>query len=141
MFNGRRYSFQPKQDEFGILADVPYLPLTLIYQKRSLEVMGLLDTGASVNVLPYNIGVQLGAIWEEQKFSVTLSGNLANVEAKGLLVLARVGEFEAIHLAFAWTKVSNIPIILGRTNFFTQFDVCFYGAQLAFEVCPKFKDT
>lgn len=58
MFNGRRYSFQPKQDEFGILADVPYLPLTLIYQKRSLEVMGLLDTGASVNVLPYNIGAQ-----------------------------------------------------------------------------------
>jgi hypothetical protein len=124
-----------------ILADVPYLPLTLIYQKCSLEVMGLLDTGASVNVLPYNIGVQLGAIWEEQKFSVTLSGNLANVEAKGLLVLARVGEFDPIRLAFAWTKVSNIPIILGRTNFFTQFDVCFYGAQLAFEVCPKFKDT
>lgn len=45
MFNGRRYYFQPKRDESGVLADVPYLPLTLTYQNRSVEVMGLLDTG------------------------------------------------------------------------------------------------
>jgi len=64
MFNGTRYSFHPKRDEFGVLANVPYLPLTLSYQNRSVEVIGLLDTGASVNVLPYNVGVQLGASWE-----------------------------------------------------------------------------
>lgn len=61
MFNGRRYYFQPKRDEFGVLADVRYLPLILTYQNCSVEVMGLLDTGASVNFLPYNVGVQLGA--------------------------------------------------------------------------------
>ena len=141
MFNSRRYPFQPKRDEIGVLADVPYLPLTLTYQNRSVEVMGLLDTGASVNVLPYNVGVQLGAIWEEQRFSVTLAGNLASAETKGLLVLAKVGDFEPVQLAFAWTRVNNIPIILGRTNFFTEFDVCFYGSQLAFELCPKFGDS
>ena len=103
--------------------------------------MGLLDTGASVNVLPYNVGVQLGAIWEEQRFSVTLAGNLASAETKGLLVLAKVGDFEPVQLVFAWTRVNNIPIILGRTNFFTEFDVCFYGSQLAFEVCPKLRET
>jgi len=81
MFNSKRYSFQPKRDEFGVLADVPYLPLTLTYQDRSVEVMGLLDTGASINVLPYNIGVQLGAIWEEQRFSIALADNLASAEA------------------------------------------------------------
>jgi len=141
MFNSRRYPFQPKRDEIGVLADVPYLPLTLTYQNRSVEVMGLLDTGASVNVLPYNVGVQLGAIWEDQRFSVTLAGNLASAETKGLLVLAKVGDFEPVQLAFAWTRVNNIPIILGRINFFTEFDVCFYGSQLAFEVCPKLRET
>ena len=140
MFNSRRYTFQPKRDEIGALADVPYLPLTLTYQNRSVEVMGLLDTGASVNVLPYNVGVQLRAIWEEQRFSVTLAGNLASAETKGLLVLAKVGDFDPVQLVFAWTRVNNIPILLGRTNFFTEFDVCFYGSQLAFEVCPKFKE-
>jgi hypothetical protein len=121
----------------GVLADVPYLPLTLTYQNRSVEVMGLLDTGASVNVLPYNVGVQLGAIWEEQRFSVTLG----SAETKGLLVLAKVGDFDPVQLVFAWTRVNNIPIILGRTNFFTEFDVFFYGSQLAFELCPKFRDS
>jgi hypothetical protein len=28
--------------------------------------MALLDTGASVNVLPYEVGLQLGAVWENQ---------------------------------------------------------------------------
>jgi len=139
MFKGRRYSFHPKRDEFGVLADVPYLPLTLTYQNRSVEVMGVLDTGASVNVLPYNVGVQLGASWEDQRFSVTLAGNLASAETKGLLVLAKRGDFEPVQLAFAWTRVNNIPILLERTNFFTEFDVCFYGSQLAFEVLPKFR--
>ncbi|MEG4810048.1 hypothetical protein QUA79_21515 [Microcoleus sp. F8-D1] len=45
MFNSRRYPFQAKRDGMGVLADVPYLPLTLTYQNRSVEVMGLLDTG------------------------------------------------------------------------------------------------
>ncbi|MDY6804880.1 MAG: retroviral-like aspartic protease [Cyanobacteriota bacterium] len=141
MDNSRRYSFLPKRDEFGVVSHVPFLPLTLIYRDISVEVMGLLDTGASVNVLPYNVGLELGAVWEEQTFSVTLGGNLATAEARGLLVLATVGEFEAVQLAFAWTRMSNIPVILGRTNFFTEFDVCFYGSRSAFEVCPKFRDS
>ena len=137
MFNSKRYLFQPKQDKEGIVANVPYLPLTLSYQHRSLEVMGLLDTGASVNVLPYGVGLELGIIWEEQTFPVSLAGNLASAEARGLLVWATVGEFEPVQLVFAWSRLDKIPVLLGRTNFFAEFDVCFYGSQLAFEVSPK----
>ena len=43
MRNGRRYSFVPKRDEFGGVADVPFLPLTLTYRDISVEVMGLLE--------------------------------------------------------------------------------------------------
>ena len=46
-----------------------------------------------------------------------------------------------LKIAFAWTRMNNIPVILGRTNFFTEFDVCFYGSQSAFEVCPKLRDS
>lgn len=115
----------------------PYLPIALTYQNRSLEVSGLLDTGASVNVLPYEIGLQLGAVWEEQTISVVLTGNLAQFLARGLVVSAKVGQLPPVRLAFAWTQANNVPLILGRQNFFSEFDVCFYGSQLAFEVCPK----
>lgn len=137
MFNAQRFNFQPKTDLLGMIDYVPYLPLRLTYQNQDLDVMGLLDTGASVNVLPYQIGLQLGAIWEKQTISIPLAGNLSQQEAKGLLVSAKVGHFPAVNLVFAWAKVDNIPLLLGRTNFFKEFDVCFYNSQLAFEVCPK----
>jgi hypothetical protein len=44
--------------------------LILSSANRSIEVMALVDTGASVNVLLYEIGVQLGAIWENQTVSI-----------------------------------------------------------------------
>jgi len=40
-------------------------------------------------------------------------------------------------LVFAWTQAKNIPLLLGRINFFQEFDVCFYGSQLAFELALK----
>ena len=97
----------------------------------------LLDTGASVNVLPHSIGKQLGAVWEEQTTSVTLAGNLAAVEARGLLVSAKIGDFDPVRLVFAWSLSDDAPLLLGRMNFFLEFDVCFYRSQLAFAVCPR----
>ncbi len=87
--------------------------------------MALLDTGASVNVLPYEIGLQLGAAWEEQTVPVQLSGNLACLEARGLVLSATVAEFSPVLLAFAWTESREAPLILGQMNFFAEFDVCF----------------
>lgn len=82
MAKHQRFFFTEAYDTFGVPDALPKLPLTLTYRNSSVEVSGLLDTGASVNVLPYSIGIQLGAIWEEQTTSVILAGNLAPVEAR-----------------------------------------------------------
>jgi len=102
-----------------------------------LDVLVLLDTGASINVLPYEIGRELGMIWEQQTLSIPLAGNLAPVEARGILVSVKVGQFSSVNLVFAWAESNDVPLLLGRLNFFSEFDVCFYGSQLAFEICPK----
>ena len=64
---------------------MPYIPLKLSRENKLVEVLGLLDSGATVNVLPYRIGLELGVIWEHQPTLFQLSGNLANYESKGLL--------------------------------------------------------
>jgi hypothetical protein len=125
--------FDTSLDNAGSL---PYLPITLQYQ-NSLSVQGLLDTGATVNVLPYSIGTQLGAVWEQQTIPVKLTGNLANFEARVLIVSATIGNFAPVRLAFAWTQSDNIPLLLGQVNFFMEFDVCFYRSQFEFEIRPK----
>jgi hypothetical protein len=139
MLDGQCYSFAERTDSFGRSSILPYLPLTLTHKSRSIEVMALLDTGASVNVLPYDIGVELGAVWEDQTVSIALSGNLARSAARGLVLSGIVPPFEPILLAFAWTQFKDAPIILGHMNFFSEFNVCFYRHELAFEVRSRSK--
>ncbi len=116
---------------------LPFLSMTLTYVNNSVGVLGLLDTGSTINVMPYDIGLQLGAVWEDQTQSVQLTGNLANLEARALIVSGIVSQFNPVRLVFAWTQANNVPLILGQVNFFREFDVYFYGSQSAFEIKPK----
>ncbi|TGN99726.1 hypothetical protein PN36_34790, partial [Candidatus Thiomargarita nelsonii] len=54
-----RFAFPQTDNQLGMASSLPYLPLTLNYQNRELTVSGLLDTGATINVMPYQIGLQL----------------------------------------------------------------------------------
>lgn len=54
---------------------VAYLPITSSRESRVLTVSGLLDSGSSVNVLPYLVGQQLGLDWEQQTIPVVVKGN------------------------------------------------------------------
>jgi Aspartyl protease len=116
---------------------MPLLPLTLSRGIQEIEVSGLLDTGASVNVLPYSLGLQLGLVWEEQRTSISLSGNLARLPARGVIVSAKIASFAPVRLAFAWTQTDNIRLLLGQANFFLEFDVCFFRSRSEFEIKPK----
>ena len=50
--------------------------------------------------------------------------------------MGEIGNLPAVKLAFAWVQRSGLPVILGQTNFFLEFDV-FYRSRLEFEVRPK----
>ncbi len=113
------------------------MPFVLSQGDRRVQATGLLDTGAAVNVLPYPTGEQLGFVWEEQKTPLVLSGNLSRLPARGVLVSAAVAHFAPVRLVFAWTQAHDVPLLLGQTNFFLEFDACFFRARSEFEVKPK----
>lgn len=132
-----RFPFTAGDGGAGEAGLLPYLPVVLVYQGRSVEASGLLDTGATVNVMPYHTGAEIGAVWEEGSASLKLTGNLAQYEAQPLVVEASIGSFSLVRLAFAWTRAEEVPLILGQVNFFMEYDVCFYRARRYFEVQPK----
>jgi Aspartyl protease len=109
----------PSTIEFPFSNDeaLPTIPITLSYTDFSVAANALLDTGSTVNLLPYDIGLQLGATWEEQTIRLPLAGNLARVEARGIFVHLQIGNLEPVRLAFAWAQASQVPLILGQTNF------------------------
>jgi hypothetical protein len=141
MRNGERYPFVSSDPTLGEASFRPYLPFTLVHQQVSVMASALLDTEASVNVLPYSIGIELGYEWERQTTALSLTENLAQYEARVVLVQAVVGQFEPVQLVFAWTQATNVPLILGQVNFFMEFDVCFYRSQLEFAISPQFSDS
>jgi len=91
MPNAERFDYTAGSAAVGEASLLPLLPITLEYQQRSAAASGLLDTGATVNVLPYRVGVELGAVWEAQTIPVQLSGNLADYEARALMVSPTFG--------------------------------------------------
>lgn len=137
MLDAQKFPYKIINSNLDLVDRMPYLPLTLSLKGQFLNTEGLLDTGASVNVLPYELGRQLGLIWEDETLSVVLAGNLAQFEARAVIVDAQVSSFPIVNLAFAWTKATDVPLILGQANFFLEFDVCFFRARSEFEIRPQ----
>jgi hypothetical protein len=132
-----QYPFLVTDPQQGPAGLKPILPFALSLGQQSVNAQGLLDTAAAVNVLPHQLGVRLGAVWEQQTVPLRLTGNLAAYEARALLLLATVGKFPPVRLAFAWTRTDDVPLLLGQVNFFMEFDVCFFRARSLFEIRPK----
>jgi hypothetical protein len=132
-----RLPFTETDPNLGAISAFAYIPIQLSHQATSRQLIGLLDTGASVNVLPYEIGLSLGLDWEAQNLILPLGGNLAQSEAKAIILSAQIANFEPVDLAFAWSNDRNAPLLLGQTNFFQTFDVCFYRAEMAFEITTR----
>jgi hypothetical protein len=116
---------------------MPDLPLLLRRQSHALSSVGLVDSGASISVLPYALGIQLGFDWHAETTRVSLAGTLAHVEARGIVVEAVVGKLPPARLAFAWAKSDQVPLLLGQFNFFQAFDVCFLRGRGLFRIGPS----
>ena len=89
---------------------------------------------SAVNILPYNLGISPGGNWEQAQTGFQLSGNLAQYEARGILLTCTVGDLPSVQLAFAWTRAEHVPLLFGQVNLFMEFDVCFFRARNSFEV-------
>ena len=131
-----RFSYTQVKTRDLLVKSRPILPITLRFRKNRQEanVFGLLDTGADVNVVPYEVGLALGLDWSLQRLAVRLGGNLAKYEARVVIIYGIVGDLAPVQLIFAWTQATQGPVILRQTNFFTRFNVHFYGAEDYFEL-------
>jgi hypothetical protein len=52
-------------------SELAWLPVRLSTSWNAVELSGLLDTGATVNMLPYPVGVELGLVWDQQSVPIS----------------------------------------------------------------------
>jgi hypothetical protein len=88
-----------------------------------------LDTGSAVNVLPYPVGLQLGLVWEQQAIPVHLTGNLADLPARGVIIAGKVESFPSVELVFAWTQSTQVPVLLGQVSNIGHMAPCMFASK------------
>lgn len=123
----------------GALTTMPVVDIALRHGEHEISMPALVDSGAMMSVLPYEMGLQLGLVWEEQRIEIPQAGALHGIPAKGVELFGKVAECPEARLAFAWIHEApfNIRLILGQLNFFREFKVTFEGYDDAFDISPK----
>ncbi len=120
----------------GLPCGRPMVNINLFYAGNDMTAPALVDSGADFSVFPYDVGLQLGLVWEEQTLPVPLGGMLRGVPAFGVLVRGEIPGLPEKALVFAWAKTS-CRVILGQLNFFQQYRVTFEGYDNAFDISQK----
>ncbi|QTA85705.1 hypothetical protein [Desulfonema magnum] len=55
---------------------MPFIEIALYHGGHKITVPALVDSGAAMSVLPYDTGLELGLVWEEQTVPVDVGGVL-----------------------------------------------------------------
>lgn len=121
----------------GHLAPSPTLPLRLTRRGVAVDLIALVDSGAMLNVLPFDVGSRFGVDWDSLTRSVSVGGVGGGVPAKLLATDATIPPFAPVRLLFAWAKSNALPTVLGYADFFLEFEVCFFAHQDTFHVRPR----
>lgn len=115
---------------------MPYAPIFLSNSRFSAQAIALVDSGSEISVLPYSLGLKLGFVWEVEKATISLGGALTGTRAMGVLVIVTIPNLDPVELFFAWSA-SETRLILGQTNFFTEFYVSFFQDQSYFQISTR----
>lgn len=134
--SSQRFPYKP-HPQFPV--GIPLVNIQLSHNATTITVPAVVDSGAALNILPYDIGRLLNLNWDNQTYSLDLGGILIGTQAYAVLLQAKIESFPAFKLAFAWINKpsTEVRVLLGQVNFFQEFDIHFYGHQKAFEIALK----
>lgn len=117
----------------------PLVDIQLYHAGYELTVPVLVDSGADISMMPYDIGLELGFIWEEQTYPIDLGGMMRGVPAFAVLVRGEIAGLPEKALVFAWAQKSSSEcrFVLGQMNFFQQYKVTFEGYKNTFDISSR----
>lgn len=140
-----RYSYTSSQGFAGVPGMLPFVTATFLrmnaFQRIAarLTIPALVDSGSTVNVLPFDIGARLGFVWDDTHKNPPFIGTIYGAPALGVKIFVKVGESVPVQLAFGWSEIrsTQLPCILGQTNFFDEYYVDFRKPEGYFDITLK----
>lgn len=132
-----RFPLVPRQRKPAI--SVASIPLTLEHGSERVAAVASLEPGMASSVLPYSLGLRLGAGWTGHTIPIYVPGRKAAVQVAPLMIRGSIAPFPSVILFFGWAATDKVPVILGQQNFFEQFDICYHKARSQVEISPAIR--
>lgn len=119
---------------------MPLLPCVLENGKKKISTLGLVDSGAMMNVLPHQLGLDLGGVWNDAEAELSLGSMYVDIPAMPFVARIRIGKLSPVRLVFAWAASNEVRLVLGQANFFMEFDIHFIVPNLNLKSIPNRND-
>lgn len=102
----------------------PIIPVTIVGEKRGVNVFMLLDSGADISLIPYSVGEAIGLELDMENRSEVEGIGEGSVPYILSQVQIRIGNIEA-PVRIGWTLIEEVPLILGRLDVFKDLSIEF----------------
>ncbi|MEK6835295.1 MAG: retropepsin-like aspartic protease [Nanoarchaeota archaeon] len=111
----------------GTIIKAPYIPIVLKSDKESIDVVGLIDSGADISVIPKEMAEILGLRLEKEDESTGVGGKARTADSHVNIKIEKGHEKYEFRLPIKvlLQENSEIPVLLGRLAFFDNFNIIF----------------
>jgi hypothetical protein len=123
----KEIQFKTKKELSDIFGPIwrPVIPVKLRNQENILACEALVDSGADITLVPKGVGTYLGFTLTDGEEIKELYG-IGEGAAPFLIrqIFITIGDIEK-QIQAGWALIEEIPILLGRIDLFSLFDINF----------------
>lgn len=119
--------FNFRKEKSGIFGEIyrPVAKLILAYKNNIIPEIFYVDSGADITLIPRSVGELLQ--FENPQLSEIF--DIMGVGEKGVPIVLRKVEVRLNNfktsMRVGWALIEDVPLLLGREDFFTYFKICF----------------
>jgi len=120
------FKYKPVKLNTGEIVRRPIVPITLQGTKTKLDVLGFLDTGSDISIIPREIAEVLGIEFIEEGEVIGITGNKMKVSRGKLnIIFGKERQEYQFDIPVLIPEKEGGQVIIGRFGFFEQFRITF----------------
>jgi len=119
--------FDFREERSGLFGTIrrPIAKVTLVNKRNRIPQIFYVDSGADITLVPRSVGEVLGLSNPDPSEITDIKG----IGEKGVPMVLRnvtiqLGSFN-IESRIGWALIEDVPLLLGREDFFRYFDIIF----------------
>jgi len=116
----------------GHFVKTPSIPITFFGPSETLQIIAVVDSGADVSLMPREVAEVLGLKLDQNiEPAFGIAGEVQTAEDHVRVKIQKGHENYSfdITVKILLSKDTDIPVLIGRSEFFEEFEITFYEVK------------